>query len=52
MWCAELTDEQREIQQLSRKFAREEIIPRAAHHDETGEVVSFRDVVRALVAYY
>lgn len=35
--CFELTDEQREIQQLSRKFAREEIIPRAAHHDETGE---------------
>jgi hypothetical protein len=34
----ELTNEQKEYQQLARKFAREEIIPKAAHHDRTGEV--------------
>lgn len=33
----QLTDEQREMQELARKFTREEIIPKAAHHDETGE---------------
>ncbi|KAK3087791.1 hypothetical protein FSP39_010609 [Pinctada imbricata] len=33
----ELSDEQREYQQLARKFAREEIIPVAPHHDRTGE---------------
>lgn len=33
----ELTEEQKEYQQLSRKFAQEEIIPRAAHYDKTGE---------------
>uniref|UniRef100_A0A1B0GHS4 Acyl-CoA dehydrogenase/oxidase N-terminal domain-containing protein n=1 Tax=Lutzomyia longipalpis TaxID=7200 RepID=A0A1B0GHS4_LUTLO len=32
-----LTDEQKEMQELARKFAREEIIPKAAHHDKTGE---------------
>lgn len=32
-----LSDEQREIQELARKFTRDEIIPRAQHHDETGE---------------
>jgi acyl-CoA dehydrogenase len=32
-----LTEEQQQLQDLARKFAREEIIPRAAHHDETGE---------------
>lgn len=32
-----LTDEQRMIQDVARKFAREEIAPVAAHHDETGE---------------
>lgn len=32
-----LTDEQREMQDLARKFTREEIIPKAQHHDETGE---------------
>lgn len=35
---AELSDEQKEYQQTARKFAREEIIPIAAHHDQTGEV--------------
>lgn len=34
---SELTPEQQEFQQLARKFAREEIIPVAAHHDRTGE---------------
>jgi len=32
-----LTEEQVQIQELARKFAREEIIPKAAHHDQTGE---------------
>ncbi|KAG5667600.1 hypothetical protein PVAND_015576 [Polypedilum vanderplanki] len=32
-----LSDEQCEIQATARKFAREEIIPVAAHHDRTGE---------------
>lgn len=32
-----LTDEQREYQELARKFAQEEIIPKAAFHDKTGE---------------
>lgn len=32
-----LTDEQRQLQELARKFTKDEIIPRAAHHDETGE---------------
>lgn len=33
----DLTDEQKEYQQLARKFAREVIIPVAPHHDKTGE---------------
>lgn len=33
----ELTPEQREVQELARKFAREDVIPVAAHHDRTGE---------------
>lgn len=32
-----LSDEQKQIQQLAREFARKEVIPVAAHHDETGE---------------
>jgi len=36
--CAELTDEQKEMQQVVRKFTRDEIIPKAAYHDQTGEV--------------
>ena len=35
--CLELSPEQLEFQQLARKFAREEILPVAAHHDQTGE---------------
>jgi len=32
-----LTDEQREMQELARKFTKEEIIPKAAYFDKTGE---------------
>ena len=32
-----LSDEQKQIQLLARDFAKKEIIPVAAHHDETGE---------------
>lgn len=32
-----LTEEQRQIQEMARKFTLEEIIPVAAHHDRTGE---------------
>ncbi|XP_033732330.1 medium-chain specific acyl-CoA dehydrogenase, mitochondrial-like [Pecten maximus] len=32
-----LTDEQKEYQDTARKFAREEIVPVAPHHDKTGE---------------
>lgn len=37
--CAgfQLTSEQRDLQQLTRKFAREEIMPKAAYYDRTGE---------------
>ena len=34
----EFTDEQKEMQQVARKFTQDEITPRAAHHDQTGEV--------------
>lgn len=32
-----LTEEQQALQELARKFAHEEMAPKAAHHDETGE---------------
>lgn len=32
-----LSDDQKQMQEIARKFAREEIIPVAAHHDKTGE---------------
>jgi acyl-CoA dehydrogenase len=32
-----LTEEQRQLQQLAREFADKEIVPKAAHHDQTGE---------------
>lgn len=32
-----LTDEQREMQDLARKFTRDEVMPRAQHYDESGE---------------
>src|SRR5437870_1881899 len=33
----ELSDEQKQLKELARKFAKEEIIPKAAHFDQTGE---------------
>lgn len=32
-----MNDTQKEIQALARKFAKEEIIPNAAHYDKVGE---------------
>jgi acyl-CoA dehydrogenase len=32
-----LTEEQSQLQELARKFTKEEIIPKAHHHDKTGE---------------
>ena len=32
-----LSDDQKQLQELARKFTKEEIIPKAAHHDEKGE---------------
>ncbi len=32
-----LSDEQKQLQEMARKFAKEEIIPKAAHHDKTGD---------------
>ena len=32
-----LSEEQTQLQELARKFSRDEIIPKAAHHDKTGE---------------
>jgi acyl-CoA dehydrogenase len=39
-----LTEEQVQLQELARKFAKEEIIPKAAAHDQTGEFP--REIVR------
>ncbi|XP_059062303.1 medium-chain specific acyl-CoA dehydrogenase, mitochondrial isoform X3 [Achroia grisella] len=36
-FCFELNDEQKALQELARKFTREEIIPVAAQYDKTGE---------------
>ncbi|XP_028328430.1 medium-chain specific acyl-CoA dehydrogenase, mitochondrial isoform X2 [Gouania willdenowi] len=36
-FCFELTDQQKEFQQLARRFAREEIVPAAAAYDKSGE---------------
>ena len=36
--CTDLTDEQKEYQQLARKFGREVVKPAAAEYDRTGEV--------------
>lgn len=33
----ELSDDQKSIRDMVRKFAREEIAPKAPHHDKTGE---------------
>lgn len=32
-----LSDDQKQLQELARKFSKDEIIPKAAHHDEKGE---------------
>ena len=32
-----LSDEQKELRDLARKFTLQEVIPKAAHHDTTGE---------------
>jgi acyl-CoA dehydrogenase len=32
-----LSDDQQQLQALAREFSQKEIVPRAAHHDETGE---------------
>lgn len=32
-----LTDDQKQLQELARKFCKDEIIPKAEHHDKTGE---------------
>lgn len=37
MLSFELSDEQKELQRLAREFTQKEIIPKAAHHDESGE---------------
>lgn len=36
-WFTEYNDEQKALQELARKFSREEIIPRAAEYDKSGE---------------
>lgn len=36
-WNLTLNDEQREFQELAKKFTREEITPKAAHYDKVGE---------------
>ena len=33
----ELSDDQKQLQELARKFAKEEMAPKAEHHDHTGE---------------
>jgi hypothetical protein len=38
IYLKELSAEQKEYRDLARKFAQEEIIPKAAHYDKTGEV--------------
>lgn len=43
----ELTEQQKEFQELARRFAREEIVPVAAAYDKSGEVslISFYKVM-------
>ena len=38
---ADITPEQQEFKDLAAKFSREEIIPVAAHYDQTGEVCTY-----------
>lgn len=49
----ELSPEQKEMQLLARKFAKEEIIPNAAHYDKTGEVLIFvKSSLSLSLSYY
>lgn len=36
-YCFQMSEDQKSLDELSKKFARQEILPVAAHHDETGE---------------
>jgi acyl-CoA dehydrogenase len=36
--CTALTEEQQSYKEMARKFAREEILPKAAEYDRSGEV--------------
>lgn len=38
LWPTALTEQQKEFQQLARKFAREEIVPAAPAYDRSGDV--------------
>jgi hypothetical protein len=44
----ELSAEQKEMQQLARKFTKEEIIPNAAHYDRTGEVNKY-EIIQLII---
>lgn len=35
---SEFSEELQQLQEMARRFCREEIMPLAAHHDQTGEV--------------
>ena len=48
----ELSPEQKEFQETARKFAREEIVPKAAEYDRTGEVLLLTVVVVLLEQIY
>lgn len=37
-----MSDELKALQDMARKFAREEIIPVAAEHDRSGEVITLK----------
>lgn len=46
LWPTALTEQQKEFQQLARKFAREEILPAAPSYDKSGEVSRAKDLDR------
>lgn len=47
----EFTDQQKEFQELARKFAREEIVPAAASYDRSGEV-SYLNLSVCYITYF
>lgn len=56
-YCLELNEEQRGIQDLARKFTREEIVPKAAHYDKANGKLGIRyficiDNIRTQFAEY